>query len=117
MIRCVHFLPLVMLVFTSCIGTDFVDEPLGPVPARLELSNSSVVLLEGESQQLSAQVIFSDESVVDIPVTWSSRDATIADVTEAGLLSAVGIGQVWIEVSAQTLFDSILVTISTDPEA
>ncbi|MEL6133001.1 MAG: DM13 domain-containing protein [Bacteroidota bacterium] len=117
MIRIVYFLPLVLLVLTSCIGTDFVDEPLGPVPARLELSNSSVVLLEGGSQQLSAQVILSDESLGDISVNWSSRDATIASIDGAGLLNAVAVGQVWIEVSTQTLFDSILVTVSADPQA
>ncbi|MEL6696577.1 MAG: DM13 domain-containing protein [Bacteroidota bacterium] len=115
--RHVYFFPLILLVLTSCIGTDFVDEPLGPVPARLALSSSSAVLLEGDNQQLSAQVILSDESIGDQSVSWSSRDATIADIDVTGLVSAVAVGQVWIDVSASTLFDSILVTVSTDPEA
>ncbi len=115
--RNAYFFSLILLAMTGCIGTDFVDEPLGPVPSRLELSHASLILLEGESQQLSAQVIASDESVLDEPVTWMSRDAAIASVNATGLLTAVAAGQVWIEVSTQSLEDSILVTVSVDQTA
>lgn len=115
--RYTDYLFLILLALSSCIGTDLVDEPLGPVPARLALSHETLVLLEGESQQLSAQVIASDESVLDISVSWSSRDPLVASVDTTGLLSAVAEGQVWIDVQSPTLTDSILVTVSIDPEA
>ncbi|MCI4671811.1 MAG: DM13 domain-containing protein [Bacteroidia bacterium] len=115
--RLVYFFPLILLILSSCIGTDFVDEPLGPVPVRLDLSDNSIVLLEGENQQLSAKVIASDESEMDIAVSWNSRDAAIASIDESGLATAVAVGQVWIDVTTQTLADSVLVTVSADPQA
>lgn len=108
---------LLTLGLAGCLGTDFVDEPLGPVPSRLELSHTSLILLEGESQQLSAQVIASDESMLDVPLNWISRNPSIATVDPGGLLRAVSAGQVWIDVFTQTLEDSILVAVSVDPEA
>lgn len=93
-----------------------VEEDLGPVPARIDLSHSSIILLEGESQQLSAQVIASDESVlIDVPIDWNSREPSIASVDSEGLLMALAAGQVWIDVSTPTLNDSLLVTVSADP--
>ena len=112
-----YLFPIALLLLSSCIGTDFIDEPLGPVPTRIELSNSSLVLLEGETQQLSAEVIASDESTLDIPVAWSSRDGAIASVSDDGLVEAVAEGQVWVDVTTQTLADSVLVTVSADLEA
>ena len=115
--RPIYLLSLILLALAGCIGTDFVDEPLGPVPSRLELSLTSLSLLEGESQQLSAQVIASDDSPLDVPVSWSSRNPAVATVDPTGLLMAVATGQVWIDVATQTLEDSLLVTVSVDPEA
>ena len=111
------FLFLTLLTLSSCIGTDFVDDPLGPVPSVLELSHTSAALLEGETLQLSAQVIASDESLLDGTVSWSSNDPAIATVDPTGLLTAVSAGQTWIGVYSQTLQDSVLVTVSNDPEA
>jgi hypothetical protein len=115
--RNTYFLFMILLTLASCIGTDFVDEPLGPVPAFLDLSHVSLVLLAGESEPLSAQVIASDESVLDEPVSWSSRNAGIATVDADGLLMAISAGQTWIDVFTQTLEDSILVTVAEDPDA
>ncbi|MEM6263393.1 MAG: DM13 domain-containing protein [Bacteroidota bacterium] len=114
--RQTYFYSLILLFMTSCIGTDLVDEPLGPVPARIELSNSSIVLLEGESQQLSAQVISSDDSSLEKEISWSSRNPSIATIDAAGLLNAVAEGQVWIDVLTETLSDSLLVTVSANAE-
>lgn len=112
-----YFLTLILLAFSSCITTDFVNEPLGPVPSRLELSHASLILLEGESEQLSAQVISSDESVMnDASINWSSRDPSIATVDASGLLMALAAGQVWIDALTPELEDSLLVTVSADPD-
>lgn len=117
--RNAYFFSLILLALGlgSCVGTDFVDEPLGPIPSRLELSHVSLTLLEGESQQLSAQVIASDESLLNEPVNWTSRNTAVATIDPAGLLVAGTEGQTWIDVFSQTLEDSILVTVSVDPEA
>ncbi len=89
-----YFLFMILLALGSCIGTDFVDEPLGPMPSRLELSHRSLTLLEGESQQLSVRVIASDESTLEEMVFWSSRNPSTATVNATGLLMAVSAGQV-----------------------
>ena len=115
--RPIYFLFLILIALASCIGTDFVDEPLGPVPSRLELSNRVLTLIEGEIQQLDAQIIASDGSSVDGTVNWSSRNPSIATVDPSGLLTAVATGQVWIDVLTQTLGDSLLITVSADPNA
>ncbi|MEM7372477.1 MAG: DM13 domain-containing protein [Bacteroidota bacterium] len=109
-----YFLPLILLALSSCITTDFVDEPLGPVPARFELSHSSLMVLEGESQQLSAQVIASDGSVLTASVNFISRNPAIASVDPDGLLMAVSAGEVWIDVLTTSLEDSLLVTVEED---
>jgi len=115
-----RYLPLcalILLVLTGCIGTDFVDEPLGPVPSRLALSQRSLVLLVGESQSLSAQVIASDEGVLEESVSWTSRNPAVARVDADGLLQAVAAGQTWIVAATQNLSDSLLATVAMDPEA
>ena len=115
--RPAYFLSLILLAMASCIGTDFVDEPLGPVPSRLELSHASLSLIEGESQQLSVQIIASDGSLLDGSVSWDSRNPAVATVDPTGLLMAVSSGQVWIDATTQTLVDSLLITVSADPNA
>jgi len=106
-----------LILLSGCIGTDFVDEPLGPVPSRIEFAQRSINLIEGSTQQLDADVIASDGNAIDVMLSWASRDPAVATIDDEGLLTAIAAGQVWIDVSAQILKDSLLVTISVDPDA
>jgi len=107
---------LLVICMASCIGTDAVDEPLGPVPSQIELSINSLSLLPGDTQQLMARVIASDGSSIDAPLSWNSTNSEVATVDNSGLVTALGAGQAWIAVSAQILIDSVLITVSQDPD-
>ncbi len=54
-----------LLLLAGCIGTDFVDEPLGTLPSRIEFAQRSINLIGGATQPLDADVIASDGSRID----------------------------------------------------
>lgn len=108
---------LIPALFTGCIGTDLIDEALGPVPTRIDFPVESVSLLAGESQQLAAEVIASDGNPAEVQVTWESRNPGIATVSPSGLLEAVSPGQTFVFARTPTLLDSLLITVSIDPNA
>ena len=105
-------------LLTGCIGTDFTDEPLGPKPAQAVIDQSDVSLIKGESQELSFRVLATDGNEIPAEWAWSSRDQAVATVDGAGLVSAIDVGQTWVDgmVSAD-LADSVLVTVVADPNA
>lgn len=100
----------------GCIGTDLVDEPLGPVPSQAIIEESSLSLLPGENRQLTFRILASNGQEIGGEWAWSSRDEGIAAVDETGLISAVNTGQTWIDGTvAPAVADSVLVTVVADP--
>ena len=74
------------LLTAGCIGTDLVDEPLGPVPSQAIIEENSLSLLPGENRQLTFRILASNGQEIDGEWNWSSRDEAIAAVDGAGLL-------------------------------
>lgn len=115
-----RYLPLLILTFMvpSCIGTDFIDEPLRPAAAQAVIEESSLSLFIGESQQLNFRIIASDGSETSGTWQWSSRDETVGTVGGDGLVTAIGIGQAWVDGTVNTaLGDSVLITVVADLDA
>lgn len=102
----------------GCIGTDLVDEPLGPTAAQAVIEENSLRLIPGESHTLSYRILASDGSEVSGDWVFSSRNVEVATVEGDGFVSAVDVGQTWIDglVSAG-IADSVLVTVIADPNA
>jgi hypothetical protein len=86
----------------------------GAVPVSIGLSPTNVSLAQGTSEQLAAQVTFSDGTLQDDSATaeWTSSDRTIADVSVSGLLLAEGIGTATITAKVGGLTASELVTVT-----
>jgi len=104
------------LLAAGCIGTDLVDEPLGPVPSQAVIEESALSLLPGESRQLTYRILATNGQEIDGKWRWNSRDESVAAVDGEGLISAVNAGQTWIDGTvAPAAADSVLVTVVADP--
>lgn len=65
----------------------------GPAVATMAVSPATAVVYVGGARQISVQLRAADGRIVrGRPVTWSSPDATIADVTAAGIVRGRGPG-------------------------
>ena len=115
--RLLSFVSLCLLT-AGCIGTDFLDEPLGPVPAEAVIEESALSLLPGEDHQLTFHILGSNGEEISGDWDWSSRDAAVAGVDDEGRIAALTTGQTWIDgVVSPTISDSVLVTVVADPNA
>lgn len=115
--RYLTFLILAFLV-SSCIGTDFIDEPLRPAAAQAAIEERSLSLFIGESQRLNFRILASDGSETIGTWQWSSRDETVATVGSDGLVTAINIGQAWVDGIVNTVLrDSVLITVVADLDA
>ncbi len=78
------------LFIWGCSEGSHTEEPVIPKPIAvtgITLSNSSITLIEGDSQTLQATVAPSDAT--DKRVTWSSSNSSVATVSESGTVTAV----------------------------
>lgn len=109
---------LAALMPAGCIGTDLVDELLGPDLSRVEISEAAIDLLVGETYQLAA--VYYDFLGQEAPetFTWESENTAIAEVNGNGLVSGAAPGQTHVFATASTgRTDSVLVTIVADVNA
>jgi alpha-tubulin suppressor-like RCC1 family protein len=75
-------------------------------------TESCLMLNVGDTRQMVATVTDKDGKTVDIPVTWSTADITLATVDDKGLVTATGAGDVDIRASAQGAKGSATLHIS-----
>ncbi len=83
--------------------------------ASVKLSKTTLALKKGQSETLTATVSPSDAT--DKTVTWSSSDATIADVTQDGRVTAMKSGNATITAKAGEKSATCSVTITTPVES
>ena len=102
----------------GCIGTDLVDELLGPDLSRVEISEAAIDLLEGETFQLRAVYFDFLGQEASGAFVWESDDPAIAEVDATGLVTGIAAGQTQVFATASTgQYDSLLVTIVADVDA
>ena len=99
-------------VKASCVVT-VTNKPI----ANITLSSSALTLQEGSASQLTATVTPSDatESVI-----WSTSNATVASISDAGLVTAKSVGTATITATAADgsgVKDSCVVTVTNKPIA
>lgn len=80
-----------------------------PAVAFLEVSPNNIVIGLGDTQQMSARAVLTDESRRDYTsrVSWSSSDETILVVSAAGVITAVSGGQARITASLDGVSASV----------
>ncbi|MEQ8303545.1 MAG: Ig-like domain-containing protein [Cyclobacteriaceae bacterium] len=104
---------LVLLSFlSSCIGTDFLDDP--EVSEVLEISPDRIAVLVGENVQANATYFDQFGVARDVDVNWSTNPTSVAVVDGSGLLRGVAAGQALLFASFDSLIDTIRVTVVQD---
>ncbi len=73
---------------------------LAPV-ATITVTPANVIMNPGDHWQLQATVRDAAGSVLNRPVTWYSPDPSVATVDQSGLVVAVGLGQVTLQVTCE----------------
>ncbi|RMG64729.1 MAG: hypothetical protein D6722_16635 [Bacteroidetes bacterium] len=105
-------------LLAACIGTDYVDVPLGTDRSALVVSPRSLSLMVGEAEALSASYRNFDGEEEGVPLSWRAGGEAVATVTSEGLVTAISAGQthVWVE-TVDGKRDSCLVTVVADVNA
>lgn len=108
---------LFAFVLQSCIGTDVLDD-LGDREPRLVLETGSMnavdTLQVGDQLTLSAQFFDNTGQEANSDVKWSSSDAQVAQVSQAGVVTGIGRGSATITAEAEGLIAEHLVLVQTD---
>lgn len=104
---------LLLLALTTC-GKDSPTKPQPLAPARISITPSTATLESiGQTVQFSATVRDRQGgSVPGVDVMWSSSDASIANVTQSGLVTALRNGAVTIRAAASGLEGRATVTVA-----
>lgn len=101
----------------AACGDDDPARPVPPWPATaIGLLPGSPRLTVGDTLRLEARAVDARGRVVAIgTLTWSSRDASVASVNAAGLVTAVSPGETWVRATTSTLSDSARITVEGAP--
>lgn len=96
----------------SCGGSH--DSSVAPeLAATIALTPSTApTLTVGDTLKLAAVVKDANGATLDHPVTWSSGDTNIAQITSAGLVRAWGVGSATITATSDTASASIPLTVN-----
>ena len=89
-----------------------VNGPRPPSPASISVDPSSVELLIGESEELSATVFDSAGDVLIVPVTWESLDPSVTSVSAFGQLTGLAAGTTTVRASAGGVTEDVQITVS-----
>ncbi len=92
-----HFLENGDMVFVNDTGRMFCMGSATDGPSGVQISESSIILREGESKKLTASAI--PVSASGYPVTWSSDNTSVATVDSDGNVTAVASGTTTIRAS------------------
>ena len=87
-------------LFLGCQDDDATTGPHVHVLETVQVQPSSSTLMEGETVELAATPTCEAGHPLDLPVTWSSTDETVATVDESGVVTAVYEGGVEIRADA-----------------
>lgn len=93
-------------VLSSCIGDDFLDDRVDPV---LRISGDIDTLEINTTFQLEFRFLNNVGAPENVDVTWLTSDNNVATVTNTGLITAVGVGDVLVS-GEYTTSEGILVS-------
>jgi hypothetical protein len=111
MIRIVKSIAILFLV-SSCIGTDYVDDPI--VGEQIELNVTRQALLVGESFVVIAT--YFDQYGIEKPAefSWTSSNIQVATIDSNGIVKAIGAGQTMVVAAVGGTVSSSLTIIVVD---
>ncbi|MEO8561885.1 MAG: Ig-like domain-containing protein [bacterium] len=91
---------------------------VAPVPvASVVVAPSTLSLAQGQTGALAATVTDANGVVVNGPVAWTTSDASIASVSQAGVVAAVAVGAATISATSGGQSGAATVTVGAVPVA
>ncbi|MGK7396497.1 MAG: DM13 domain-containing protein [Candidatus Cyclobacteriaceae bacterium M3_2C_046] len=105
--KVIYYVPLVLILCFSCIGTDIVEQEL--VPEMMRISQKVEALKVGETFMFGADYFNNTGELSGVPVMWSSTNSNIIAIDESGNATAISPGQTYIIAMYQSVKDSVLV--------
>jgi Tol biopolymer transport system component len=101
---------------TACGGDDGDGNFSSGAVTTIAISPSTLTLQLGDSSQLRALAWnAAGQNVVGATIVWEVDDATVATVSNSGLVEAIGIGRTPIRASVGTVHSAITVDVSAAP--
>jgi uncharacterized protein YjdB len=103
-----------LAILQSCIGTDFMDDPI--IGESIVLSRKTLALMPNETAMVTATYYNQYGLLEEVPISWTSSNSAISEVNNVGLITAKAPGQVVIQPSYKNVFGPQLqLTVLNDP--
>lgn len=118
-----YFLFLSIIIsLASCVGTDEIDDSDSILPPTVEAKLiidpvSAGLMVNGVAQFNVTYSIITDgeeEEQISPVVTWTSDDASIAEVSQSGEVTAIALGSTKIRAQVDTLLKEAVITVVGD---
>jgi len=100
-------------MFSSCIGTDLIEETEVPEQVLISTNISSIKI--GDKVQFGAVYTNKYGMTENKQIIWSTSTPEIASVTSSGLVSALKSGDAVIKANAANAESSRIIKVSADP--
>ncbi len=106
-----------LFILTGCVGTDYINDPLIQVPARIAITPEVVALEVGKTATLQAAYYDSlGNRVSPLAFTWMSSDPATVLIDAQGIATALKPGQAHITAQARNVTSAAaLLTVVADP--
>ena len=85
--------------------------------ASLVVTPAALKVVAGQSQQLTATARDANGGVLATPITWSSSESSIADITSSGRVAGVSIGTATISAKSDAVVTTVPVEVAPVPVA
>ena len=93
---------LALLGLAGCIGTDYINDPLGESDARIEVTPLDAALRPDQMTRLQATYFDADgQTVPGTAFTWTSSDSQVASVDAEGEVTGLDLGVAMIQAAAE----------------
>jgi len=105
----------ILLLFSACIGDDFIDDEVDPI---LRITSSVDTIAFGTTFQFTARYLNNVGIEEIVPKVWTSTDESLITIDNNGLATAIAAGQVTIgvevDVNGAILRDEAVVNIGEE---
>ncbi|MDY3014121.1 MAG: Ig-like domain-containing protein [Evtepia sp.] len=101
---------------TVANGTVAVVET-APGVVKIQLEQEKVTIKSGDTYTIKATVVMEKDDMTPAKITWESNNASVARVSEDGVVSGRDVGTAIIKATAGGKSAEIVVTVEADPDA
>jgi hypothetical protein len=84
---------------------------------QITVTQESVTIRSGDTYTIQATVVMESDDMSPAKITWTSKDASIARVSDDGVITARDVGQTIIKGTAGEQSAEIVVTVVENPDA